>query len=206
MTRTVLTASFCCFVFIGSVFAQAPQSPQPSPAAPSPHEGHAGTAPVPPRAFPSSLAGSWRSRPEEITLSGDFDREVWGPNAKSIRIVELNLQSSGSGTVKVTRRVVNARGVSIRGSASIEEAQFTLGGPGETFGTRVPFETTITKAERRYPDMPKDRWPVEGFQLKLVPFEGDTSRLEIRWDTPEGEGSFWETLIRAAAPARTGTT
>ena len=78
---------------------------------------------------------------------------MWGANAKSVRVVELTLQPSGSGTVKVTRRVVNARGLSIRGSASIEEAQFTVGGPGETFGTRVPFETTITKAERRYPDM-----------------------------------------------------
>lgn len=203
MIRTVLAASFCCFVFIGSASAQSPQSP---PAAPSPHEGHAAAVPASPPVFPSSLAGSWRSRPDEVTLSGDFDREVWGPNARSIRIVELTLQPSGSGTVKVSRRVVNARGVSIAGSAAIEEAQFTLAGPGETFGTRVPFETTITKAERRYPDMPKDVWPVEGFQLKLVPFDGDTSRLEMRWDTPEGDGSFWETLIRAAAPARRGTT
>ena len=53
--------------------------------------------------------------------------------------------------------------------------------------------------------MPKDRWPVEGFRLKLVPYDGDTSRLEIRWDTPEGPGSFWETLVRAA-PARRATT
>jgi hypothetical protein len=157
-------------------------------------------------AFPSGLAGAWRARPEEITLSGDFDRQVWGPNAKSVRTVELTLQSSGAGTVRVTRRVVNAGGATIRGSVSIEEAEFTLAGPGETVGTRVPFETKITKAERRYPDTPNDRWPVDGFQLKLVPFEGDTTRLEMRWDTPEGPGSFWETLVRAAAPARRNTT
>jgi hypothetical protein len=47
--------------------------------------------------------------------------------------------------------------------------------------------------------VPNQQWPVDGFHLKLVPFDGDTSRLEVRWDTPEGEGSFWETLMRAPA-------
>ena len=205
MIRGVLTISVCCLTGLLTLpgYAQSQRSSDGPRARPAQHEG-AAPAPATPFVLPAGLAGTWRSRPEEITLSGDFDRQVWGPDAKSVRTVELTLESSGSGTIRVTRRVLNARGVVIRGSSAIEEAQFALAGPGETVGTRVPFETKITKAERRYPDTPNERWPVDGFRLKLVPFDGDTSRLEVRWDTPEGPGSFWETLRRA--PARRATT
>ena len=52
----------------------------------------------------------------------------------------------------------------------------------------------------RYPDDPESTWPLDGASVKVVTFsDGDGDSLEVRFDTPEGRGSFWETLRRAGA-------
>jgi hypothetical protein len=56
------------------------------------------------------------------------------------------------------------------------------------------------KAERRYPDFAGSVWTLDGLKVKLSVANGASPQsLEIRFDTPEGDGSFWETLRRAAA-------
>ena len=144
----------------------------------------------------ADLAGRWRSAPEEISLTTEFDESVWGKNAKSVRTVEMSVRSTGEATLTVTRKVVDARGRTVKGSTSIEEAQLVLGSARPTVADRSELEVAVTSAERRYPDDPGSRWPLDGLRVGVATFDDDPGTLEIRVDTPEGRGSFWEKVRR----------
>ena len=59
---------------------------------------------------------------------------------------------------------------------------------------RSDLAVSVKQAERRYPDDPAFTWPIEGLRVGVSTFPDDPGKLEIRVDTPEGRGSFWETL------------
>jgi hypothetical protein len=150
-----------------------------------------------PSAFPSFFVGQWRSAPADVLLSSDLDRSVFGPNATSRRVTELRVRPSGEATVTVTKRVLDRGGRTVPGTLEIAEVQFVLEAATEGPGTRPNYPGKVTRGERRYPGTPGDPSSVDGFAVRVVPFEdGDTRRIEIRFDTPEGTGSFWETLRR----------
>ena len=154
-------------------------------------------------AFTPALAGIWKSAPEEMRLTSAFDESVWGPNAKSVRTVDLEVRPTGEGTLKVTRKVVDARGRTIAASTSVEEAHIVIGGARKTISTRIEHDVKVVKAARTYPDDPGSTWDLDGLKVEVVTFEdGDRNTVEVRFDTPEGRGSFWETL-RRNAPAST---
>jgi hypothetical protein len=168
----------------------------------SPHAAHAEPAAATSRTVPAHLVGTWRATPDRISLSTAFDESVWGKNATSVREVELNVLPSGQGTLKVVRKVLNARGVAVAGSTSIEQATLTLGGPRDPVASRVEYETMVVNAERRYPDTPNSKWNLEGLRVTVSTLQGEENKsLEIRFDTPEGRGSFWETLRRVSGAA-----
>ena len=148
-----------------------------------------------------ALAGSWRSAPEETSLSSDFDVSVWGKNAKAVRTVDIAVQSGGDATLTVTRKVVDAKGRTVKGSTSIEQAQLRIGAAGTTAHARTEYDVTVRSAERRYPDDPESRWPLDGLRVSMAVFSDDPRTIEIRFDTPEGRGSFWEKLTRRAGAA-----
>jgi hypothetical protein len=149
------------------------------------------------------LVGSWTAEPSEVRLSTDLDISVWGPNASSVRVVELTIQPSGEGHIKVTRSVVDGRGRTKRGSVSVEEAQLLVRAPETSEPNRVELIVDVMHPERRYLDDPKDRWPLDGLKVKLVATDLDHNRLNLHFDLPDGRGSFGETLVRRAArPAR----
>ena len=102
----------------------------------------------------TDLAGTWRSAPEELSLTTDFDESVWGKNAKSVRTVEMAVRANGEATLTVTRKVVDARGRTVKGSTSIEEARLVLGSARPTVADRSELAVDVTSAERRYPDDP----------------------------------------------------
>jgi hypothetical protein len=71
---------------------------------------------------------------------------------------------------------------------------------------RSDLAVTVTHAERRYPDDPSGTWPLDGLRVTVSTFADDPARIEVRVDTPEGPGSFWETLHHAKpSPARAST-
>lgn len=144
-----------------------------------------------------TLVGTWQSAPEEIRLASDFDRSVWGPDASSVRTVELIVQRSGEATLKVTKKVVDAKGNTVPASTWVEDVQLRIGEARAGTATRVEHETAIVSAVRLFPDDPEYRWEIDGLRVKVVTFEdGEGDTIEIRYDTPEGRGSFWETLRR----------
>lgn len=153
--------------------------------------------------FAPRLAGTWKSAPDELKLTSDFDRSVWGPDATSVRTVDLAIKPSGEGTLTVTRKVLDARGRTVAASTSIEEAQIAIGGSEPGPAGRIEHDVKVLKAERRYPDDPGYRWPLDGLNVEVVTFaDGDGNTIEVRFDTPEGRGSFWETLTRGTAARR----
>jgi len=151
----------------------------------------------------TALAGTWKSAEERIPLNSPFDVSVWGKGATTVRAVELTAKASGEATVTVTRRVVDARGRTVPGSPAIEHASLIIGESRAGLASRREYDTKVSKAERRYPDMPGAPWPLDGLKVRLAVVDGaNPQTLEIRFDTPEGDGSFWETLRRAAAAAK----
>jgi hypothetical protein len=149
------------------------------------------------QSFSPALVGNWKSAPEEIRLTTAFDEAVWGPNAKSVRTVELQIQPSGEGLLKVVKRVVDAKGRTVAASTSVEEAKVTIGGSRPTISTRVEHDVTVQSAVRTYPDEPLHRWELTGLRVQIATFtDADDDALEVRVETPEGRGSFWETLRR----------
>ncbi len=159
-------------------------------------------APSAPTTSPGALVGTWRSAPEETPLSSEFDESVWGKNAKAVRTVEMTVKAAGDATLTVTRRILDARGREIKAATSIEHAELSIGAPQQQNDVRADLAVTIKRAERRYPDDPSGTWPMDGLRVTVSTFSDDPARLEVRVDTPEGRGSFWETLRRAGARAK----
>jgi hypothetical protein len=145
-----------------------------------------------------ALAGTWRSTPEETPLSSDFDVSVWGKNARSVRTVEMTVRPTGDATLTVTRKILDARRREIKAATSIEQAEIAIGAVQHSIDVRSDLAVTVKQAERRYPDDPKGTWTLDGVRVTVSTFSDDPSRIEVRVDTPEGRGSFWETLRRAA--------
>jgi hypothetical protein len=150
-----------------------------------------------------ALSGVWSAEPLRIRLSSDFDVSVWGPNASSLRKVELAIQPSGEGMIKVTRSVVDARGRTKPGSVSVEEAQLLLHVPNAVDMSRIEPVVDVLKPQRRYLDDPGSGWPLDGLVVKLVGTDLEHDRLNVQFELPDGRGSFGETLVRQR-PARAG--
>jgi hypothetical protein len=178
----------------GSLSAQAPTATVPHHAA---DEGEASNTDI---AVPGWLAGRWTAPPFEMTLSSDFHRSVYGPDARSVRQVALTIRPGGDGTFTVSNSVRDRRGQTVPGTRQIDELMFTIGDLTREPGRQPRYTSHIVKAERRYPDDPQSTFPLEGAKLELFVPEGKTGALEVRFDTPEGRGSFWETLRPAVRP------
>jgi hypothetical protein len=150
----------------------------------------------------SDLTGAWRSAPEETSLTTDFDVSVWGKNAKAVRTVELTVGAAGEATLTVTRKVVDARGRTVKGSTSVEQAQIVIGEAERSAATRSDLAVTVKNAERKYPDDPGSTWSLDGLKVGVATFSDTPGTIEVRFDTPEGRGSFWETLSRGRGTKR----
>lgn len=149
-----------------------------------------------------SLTGTWRSAPDEMKLTTDFDKSVWGTNSTSVRTVELVVRSATDATLRVVKKVVDAKGRTVAASTWIEEAQLQIGETSPGPADRIEHQVTVKSAVRLFPDDPTYKWEIDGLRVKLVTFTArDGNTMEVRYDTPEGRGSFWETMTRARGTA-----
>jgi hypothetical protein len=155
-----------------------------------------GSAPAQTSAMLDSLSGVWSAEPLKVRLSSDLDVSVWGPNASSVRKVELTIRPSGEGTIKVTRSVVDGRGKTRPASVTVEEAQLLLRIPDAADVHRLEPIVDVLKPQRRYLDDPGTFWPLVGLVVNLVATDLDHDRLNLQFDLPDGRGSFGDTLVR----------
>jgi hypothetical protein len=138
-----------------------------------------------------------------MKLTSDFDKSVWGPNATSVRTVELIVRAGNEATLRVTKKVLDAKGRVVPASTWIEEAQLRIGEATPGPADRIEHQVTVASAVRLFPDDPNYKWAIDGLRVRVVTFtDRDGNTLEVRYDTPEGRGSFWETLRRAGATAK----
>ena len=148
-------------------------------------------------------AGVWTAPRSEVRLNTDFDVSVWGPNATSVRTAQLSLSPDGRGTIKVTRSVVDGHGRTVRASVSVEQTDLHLRLPDKIDPARIEPIVEVMNPQRMYPDSPKDCWPLTGLAVKLFSTDLESGKLQMRFDLPDGTGSFGETLVRATtSPAR----
>jgi hypothetical protein len=197
--RTAIMFAALLLLHAPTASAQAAQS---APNHPTSHEKETSTI----QPVPAHLVGDWKSTPDRIALTSAFDESVWGKNATSVRMVDLRVLPTGHATLTVTRKVENAKGAAVPGSTSIEHADLVIGAAKDPVASRVEYETTVSKAERRYPDSPGSTWNLDGLRVTVSTLQGEENKsVEIRFDTPEGRGSFWDTLHRGAAAARPAT-
>ena len=152
------------------------------------------------------LVDRWTAPVYQVPLSSERDRSVWGPGASRRREVNLALEPSGDGVLTVRTEVVDASGRTKAGSLLIEEARLRVTMPKEPAEDRIELSVAVLSAERRYPDDPRDRWPIEGLVVKLSTVASDPGRINLQFDTPEGRGSFGESLIRQSPGAVTQAT
>ena len=159
------------------------------------------------QSFSRALIGTWKSAPDEMPLSTAFDESVWGPGAKSVRTVELQIDSMGHGALTVTKKVIDRHGRTVKASTSVEKAQLTLGGSHRAVSTRIEHDVTVTSAVRTYPDDPSYKWDLAGLRVEIATFDDrNGNTMEVRFEPAEGTGAFWQTLRRAArAPGRPDT-
>jgi hypothetical protein len=149
-------------------------------------------------AMPATLVGLWRARPDRVPLSED---SAWGPRATALRLAEMRLRSDGTGTITITRSVVNAAGRAFPGSRIIETAAFSIGSIEQPLGLRPRHTTTITRSERHYPDPPVVRVPIADLTINIYPPAAEApDSVEIRFETFNGEGTFSDTLQRVRPP------
>lgn len=175
--------------FISTLFSHAPlaQTPQ------------AGSS------FPSAFSGTWRSAPFELALAGDFERSVYGANAEAVRMTELAIQPSGDGRLTVRHSVRRAGGQTVPGTRHTEDVTFRLTTTERSIGGRQCAPATILKAERRGLDTPGDTFTLDGAKVTVCEVVGQAGQIEVRFDTPEGTGSFWETVRRVASRSRSAS-
>src|ERR1700722_16087861 len=99
-----------------------------------------------------TLSGVWNAEPLKIRLSSAFDVSVWGPAASSLRKVQLTIQPSGDGTIKVTRSVIDGHGRTKPATVSVEEAQLHVRMSETVDASRIEPVVEVLKPQRRYLD------------------------------------------------------
>src|SRR6187431_1288586 len=109
-------------------------------------------------ATPPSLAGTWKSAANELKLTSDFDKSVWGPNATSVRTVELTVRPNNEATLRVVKKVIDGKGRTVAASTWIEEAELQIGAMTPGTATRLEHQVNVVKAVRLFPDDPNYKW------------------------------------------------
>lgn len=147
----------------------------------------------------NALTGHWQSSSLELALTSDFHKSVYGSGAKSVRSVTMNLKASGEGVFQITNSVRDRLGRVVAGTQEIEDVSFTVGDLVQEPGRPPHYTTHVTHAERRFTDDPKSAFAHDGVTLAIYRKDDKAGEIEVRFDTPEGTGSFWETLRHATA-------
>ncbi len=155
-----------------------------------------------PVATAATLAGTWKAKTESLPLTGDFNEQVWGKGAQSVRDVTLAIRPTGDATLTIARKVVDRSGKVVPGSARTEVSDLAIGDGQPGFATRIDHAVQVRKAERRYSNAPDDKWPLDNLRVSVVSFTDAPGTLEVRFDPADGQGAFAEmvTRVRAGRP------
>jgi hypothetical protein len=142
-----------------------------------------------------TLAGAWKAPQYKMKRASEVGAKVFGADSYDIRNIDLTLEPSGEGVLKIATSVLDQKGKTW--APTLIEAKLMVGAPKATGTGRCEPAVSVSSIEEQYLDQTNYRTPLPGSRVVLV---ADTSgkQLEMRFETPKGEGSFWSTLTRQA--------
>jgi len=147
-----------------------------------------------------SLAGVWKAPQYRMKRASEIGTLVFGPDAFDIRDVDLTLEPSGEGVLKISTSVLDQKGKTW--APTLIEAKLTVAAPpaaGQTAGGgRCEPVVTVTSVNERYLDDTNYQTPLTGSKVTIIS-DPAAKQLEVRFETPKGEGSFWSTLMPQAS-------
>jgi hypothetical protein len=149
--------------------------------------------------FGKTLAGTWKAPLYKMKRASDVGTQVFGPNSFDVRDVELMLDGTGSGALKITSSVLDQKGKTW--AATAIETKITVGAGTATLAGGCEAAVMVTSAEERFLDETQYRAPLTGAHVMLIA-DPMAKQLDVRFEPPMGQGSFWTTLRRQAAAAR----
>ena len=149
-----------------------------------------------------SLAGAWKAPEYRMKRASEVGTQVFGPNAFDIRNVELTLEPSGEGVLKISTSVLDQKGKTW--APTVIEAKVMVAVPqtAQTPGTgKCEPAVTVAGVEERYLDDTNYHTSLDGSRV-MIAADPAAKQLEVRFETPKGEGSFWSTLMPQASRTR----
>jgi len=143
----------------------------------------------------NNLAGAWKAPEYKMRRAGELDVQVFGPNAFDVRNVELTLDASGQGVLKISTSVLDQKGKTW--APTVIEAKVAVSAPTAATAGRCEPVVTVTSAEEHYTDETNYRAPINGAHAMIV-VDASGKQIDVRFETPKGAGSFWTTMTRQA--------
>jgi len=148
-----------------------------------------------------SLAGIWQAPQYKMERASEVGAQVFGQNAFDIRSVDLALEPSGEGVLKISTSVLDQKGKTW--APTVIEAKVMVVLPQSSGAGRCEPVVTVTSVEERYLDNTNYQTPLSGSRVMMVT-DPAARQIEVRFETPRGEGSFWSTLMRQASGTERG--
>src|SRR5438874_13292299 len=107
-----------------------------------------------------SLAGVWKAPVYKMKRASEIGAQVFGENAFDIRNVELTLEPSGDGVLKISTSVLDQKGKTW--APTVIESKVTLGAPQTSAAGRCEPVVTVVSTEERYLDETNYRTTLDG--------------------------------------------
>ena len=142
-----------------------------------------------------NLAGTWKAPEYKMKRASEIGTQVFGPNAFDIRNVELTLEPSGEGVLKISTSVLDQKGKAW--APTLVEAKLALTAPQTSTAGRCEPVVTVASVEERFLDETNYQTPLTGSHVTMVT-DPAGKQIDVRFEPPRGDGSFWSTLLRQA--------
>ena len=150
-----------------------------------------------------SLAGTWKAPQYKMKRASEVGTQVFGPNALDIRDVDLTLEPSGEGVLKISTSVLDQKGKTW--APTLIEAKVRVAPPrtaSQTSGAgRCEPTVTVSSVEERYLDDTNYHTPLPGSRVMILT-DPAAKQVEVRFEPPNAGGSFWSTLMRQTPRAQ----
>jgi hypothetical protein len=144
------------------------------------------------------LAGTWKAPEDRVPRATALDVQVFGPDAYEVKSVDLTIQPTGEGVLKVSKAVVGQKGR--RYSPSVIEAKLVIGSSQTSLTGRIEPVVKVMSAEERYLDGSGDHWSRDGSRVTMSLASLEDNQMELRFDSSNGSESFGETMTRQRPP------
>jgi hypothetical protein len=131
--------------------------------------------------------------------ASEVGTQVFGPNAFDVRNVELTLEPSGEGVLKISTSVLDQKGKTWAPTIIEAKVTVTASQAAQAPGTgKCEPAVTVAGVEERYLDESNYHTSLDGSRVILAT-DPAAKQIDVRFETPKGAGSFWSTLVRQTA-------